>query len=63
MRQSAQSHRGVDRDCMDEMRRSFRVLTDRLSEEQVLELSDLLHDALRRRRGGRSFTSDPEMRL
>lgn len=50
-----EQRRRVDDSQMDSIRHGMRLLTERLDDDQVLELSDMLHDILRRRRGGRSF--------
>jgi hypothetical protein len=47
----------VAADQMDLVRQTVRSLTERLDDDQVLDLSEMLHDILRRRRGRRSFAS------
>jgi len=57
MGRSMEARDRVPADQMDLVRQSVRSLTEKLDDEQVLELSEMLHDILRRRRGRRSFSS------
>lgn len=57
MGRSIDPHGRMAPDQMDLVRQTVRSLTERLDDDQVLELSEMLHDILRRRRGRRSFAS------
>ena len=51
------AERGLPSDLMFRLAAEVRGATRRMSQEQVLELADMLHDEIRERRAARSWRS------
>ena len=49
------AERGLPSDLMFRLAAEVRGATRRMSQEQVLELADMLHDEIRERRAARSW--------